>query len=66
MKLYTWLGVAINLQEDATLAGYEAHLRAENAPPPMTNTERELAEVSTTARLHDFKQFYKAYSSVNA
>lgn len=34
------------LQEDATLAGYEAHLRAENAPPPMTNTERELAEVN--------------------
>ncbi|XP_022666744.1 twinfilin-2-A-like isoform X2 [Varroa destructor] len=32
-------------KEDATLAGYEAHLRAENAPPPMTNTERELAEV---------------------
>ncbi|XP_003745522.1 twinfilin-2-A [Galendromus occidentalis] len=36
-------------KEDATLAGYEAHLKAENAPPPMTHAERELAEV----RLHE-------------
>lgn len=32
-------------KEDATLAGYEAHLRSERAPPPLSMAERELAEI---------------------
>lgn len=32
-------------KEDATLEGYEMHLKVEKAPPPMTMAERELAEI---------------------